>query len=370
VLRRTRILILIPRLHAGGAEQVMTLVARGLSKEKYDVHLALVMSADAGATAMPPSVTTHALGAKRARKGAIPLLRLVWRLRPAVILSGAPEISFLVLLLRQFFPPNTRILVRQNGTVSAALSMGGVARYTHLLYRLLYPRADRIICQSRAMAEDLVRELAIRSEKIVVLPNPVDFDGVRSAVTEASVWSGPGPHLLAVGRLSWEKGFDMLLEAMAAVRERFPRADLIIAGAGREEMELKDLCGKLGLERTVRFVGRVDRPYVFFPGATLFVLSSRYEGMPNVLLEAAAAGLPLAATPASGGIVELLRGRPGTWLAKAISADALAEALMSALEFLHPGERFCHAFFVSEAGQVAQTHGNQAEDLPQAGTSA
>jgi glycosyltransferase involved in cell wall biosynthesis len=115
------------------------------------------------------------LGPGRARAATLRLLRLVWRLRPDVILSSAPEISFLALLLRPFFPARTRVLVRQNGTVSAGLAHGGVPRYTRLLYRLLYRRADRVICQSRAMAEDLTRETGVRDEQIVVLPNPVDL---------------------------------------------------------------------------------------------------------------------------------------------------------------------------------------------------
>jgi glycosyltransferase involved in cell wall biosynthesis len=350
--QRTRILLLIPRLGGGGAQQVMALLARGLSQEKYEVHLGLVTQADAAAASLPPWVTVHALGARRARAGAFPLLRLVWRLRPDVVLSGAPEVSFLVLLLRPIFPPKISVLVRQNGTVSAALAFGGLPRYTRWLYRVLYRHADRVICQSRAMAEDLAQELGIGQEQIAVLPNPVDLEGIRRAEDAPSAWSGAGPHLLAVGRLAPEKGFDLLLEALATVRERFPSADLIIAGSGREEAALKSQCRSLGLEDAVRFAGHVDCPYAFFPGATLFVLSSRYEGMPNALLEAAAAGLPVVALPASGGVANLLRERPGTWLAPEISSEALAAALLAALEAIRPGERFCHAFFPCSTAEI------------------
>ncbi len=256
-------------------------------------------------------MTVHALGAGRARAATLRLLLLVWRLRPKVILSGAAEISFLALLLRPFFPPGTRVLVRQNGTVSAALAHGGVPRYTRLLYRLLYRRADRVICQSRAMAEDLARETGVHSEQIVVLPNPVDLEGILAERDAPSAWSGPGPHLLAVGRLSREKGFDLLIEALASLRGRFPVADLILVGSGREEMALKALCRSLKMVLRSDLWNRSDTPYAFFREATLFVLPSRYEGMPNALLEAAAAGLPLVSTPASGGVVDLLSGRPG-----------------------------------------------------------
>jgi glycosyltransferase involved in cell wall biosynthesis len=205
---------------------------------------------------------------------------------------------------------------------------------------LLYRHADRIICQTRSMAADLSSELGIQKKQIVVLPNPVDLDGIRAAGSAPDQWSGTGPHLLAVGRLAKEKGFDLLLQALATVRERFPQADLIIAGKGPEEAALRAQCRSLGLESAVQFPGYVDRPYLFYPGASLFVLSSRQEGLPNALLEAIAAGLPIVALPASGGVVDLLRGRPGAWLAPQISATALATEFFGALDTLDPGQRF------------------------------
>lgn len=338
--QRLRVLLLIPHLGGGGAEQVTALLARGLSREKYDLHLGLITQSNATAAAPPPGVAVHALGAVRIRSGAFRLLRLVRQLKPDVILSGMAHLNFMVLLLRPFFPSSTRVLVRQNGTVSSALAYGSLPRYTRLLYRLLYRHADRVICQSSAMAADLAGQLELGAEKIAVLPNPVDLEGIRHgmqiAKTGPNHWNGPGPHLLAVGRLSHEKGFDLLIEALATVRRRFPRADLLIAGAGAEESDLKAQCAQLGLNSAVRFAGHLANPYACFPGATLFALSSRHEGMPNALLEAAAAGLPIVALPSSGGVVDLLTNRPGAWLASEISAAALAESLLAALRALHP----------------------------------
>jgi glycosyltransferase involved in cell wall biosynthesis len=355
--RRTKILLLLSHLGGGGAEHVMALLARGLSQEKYEVHLGLVSQADKRGEFIPPWVSVHALGAVRARAAAFPLLCLIWRLRPWVVLSGATEVSFLVLMLRPLFPPKIAVLVRQNATVSSVLAFGSLPRFARVLYRLLYRHSDRVICQSRAMAKDLAQVAGIGEGQIVVLPNPVDLDGIRAAMKApvARIGSGPqlpGPKLLAIGRLSREKGFDLLLEAMPAVRERFPEVNLILAGAGNEEDSLRSLCDEFGLNAAVHFAGYVDRPYTLFSEATLFVLPSRHEGMPNALLEAAAAGLPLVATPASGGVVDLLRGRPGAWLAAEISAQALAEAIVAALDAIQPGERFRHEFFHSSTAAV------------------
>jgi glycosyltransferase involved in cell wall biosynthesis len=343
-----RVLVLVPHLGGGGAERVAALVAGGLSKDKYEVHLGLVTQVNQDFESLPPPVTVHALGARRVRSGAIPLLRLIRRIKPDVILSGAAHLNFLVLLLRPLFPRKTRVLIRQDATVSSVLAFGGVPWYTPLLYRLLYRRADHIICQSRAMADDLARELRLQKERIVVLPNPVDLEAIRTAGgasgQQPACWLGPGPHLLAVGRLAREKGFDLMLEALVTVRERFPRADAIIAGAGPEEAALRAQCRSLDLEGAVQLPGYVKRPYIFYAGASLFVLPSRYEGMPNALLEAAAGGLPIVATPASGGIVDLLHNRQKAWLAPEVSAASLAATLLKALNDLNSGQRFHRSF--------------------------
>jgi glycosyltransferase involved in cell wall biosynthesis len=341
-------LLLIPHLGGGGAERVAALLARGLTAKKYEMHLGLITQTTTS-EALPASVHLHALGARRVRAGAFRLLRLIWQLKPALILSGMAHLNFLVLLLRPLFPLGMRVLVRQNGTVSATSALGGAPSYTRLLYRLLYRRADRVICQTQSMAEDLARELGVPENRLAVLPNPVDVEEIRTSIglnpaPQTSFNPGPGPHLLAVGRLAREKGFDLLLKAMVIVRREFPEASLQIAGEGPEEAALKALSHALGLDATVHFAGHIDRPWTLFPTATLFVLSSRHEGLPNALLEAAAGGLPIVALPAFGGLANLLRDQPGVWLASTLSEDALAASLLSALRTLRPGERFVHPF--------------------------
>ncbi|MGD0096616.1 MAG: glycosyltransferase [Terracidiphilus sp.] len=343
--RQRRVLLLIPHLGGGGAERVMELLARRLDAEKYELHLGVITQSESDCEALPPWVQLHALGVPRVRAAAIPLLRLIRQLRPDLVLSGMFHLNFLVLLLRPFLPGRTRVLVRQNGTVSSALADGRLPWYTRTLYRLLYPGADWVICQTRSMADDLARELGLRQSQLVALPNPVDLEEIRRSIGDHSeLQTGSGLHLLAVGRLAREKGFDLLLQALASVRKQFPGVGLLIAGIGPEEAALRAQCRGLGLDSVVHFAGQVDRPWASSADAALFVLPSRQEGMPNTLLEAAAAGLPIVALPASGGVMELLRDQPGVWLAPEISAEALANSLLAALQGLRPGQRFAHSF--------------------------
>ena len=320
-------------------------MAQNLCSEKYDLHLGLITQSSVQPGNLPPAVTVHCLGATRVRTAALPLFRLIRRLRPQIILSGMFHLNFLVLLLRPLFPRPVQVFVRQNGTVSASLSFGDLPAYTRLLYRLLYRRADRILCQSNAMATDLILHTGVLPKRVSVLPNPVDVEQIRSSVRQGnSLFAGPGPHLLAVGRLSTEKGFDLLLRAFATLRLHLPTADLVIAGTGPEESPLKKLSRALNLEPAVLFAGYIPDPSDYFPGATAFVLPSRHEGLPNALLEAASAGLPIIALPASGGLTDLLADQPGAWLAPEICAESLAATLLIALQQLSPNQRFDHHF--------------------------
>src|ERR1035437_3998045 len=242
--QRPIVLLLIPHLGGGGAERVTELLARGLSAAKYEVHLGLITQATPGQEPLPPWVHFHGLGAKRVRTSAFRLLRLIHQLQPDVVLSSMAHLNFLVLLLRPFFPRKTRVLVRQNGTVTHEID-GRPASCTRLLYRLLYPRADRIVCQTWSMQSEMA-ELLGTTNHLRILPNPMDIDAIRAAPRPTPVQSsGPGPHLLAVGRLSAEIGFDFLLEAFKSVLTRFLTADLTILGTGPDEYALKSLCQRL-----------------------------------------------------------------------------------------------------------------------------
>lgn len=335
-----RVLFLIPHLGGGGAERVIAHLAGGLPASRYEIHLGLITQGGVPASSLPANVTVHALGASRVRAAAVPLFRLMWRLKPDLVFSGIFHLNFLVLLLRPLLPGVTRYVIRQNGHTAQETE---TSAWTRLLYRILYPRAEIIVCQSEAMAGEM-KALLGGTDKLRVLPNPVDCDLFSAAENANSLWDGPGPNLLAIGRLTHSKGFDLLLPAFTEVLRQFPAANLTILGRGPEEAALKALAHKLGIDLLVHFAGYVEEPQKWFPGATAFVLSSRYEAMSNAMLEAAAAGLPIVATPALGGVETLLRGRSGTWVAREVSASALAQSLCAALASLGPAERVQHAW--------------------------
>ena len=175
-----------------------------------------------------------------------------------------------------------------------------------------------------------------------VLPNPVDGAKIRAAA--AGEAGSDEIRLLAAGRLSREKGFDLLVEAFAGIAGRWPGARLRILGEGPERGALERQIGGLGLGVRVSLSGALDELWPEFAGVRAFVLASRADALPNALLEAAAAGLPIVATPASEGLSRLVAGRDGVWMAAEVSAMALEAALEECLGATETGSRFPHEF--------------------------
>ena len=381
--QRTKLLLLIPHLGGGGAEQVTAKLARDLDPNRFEIHLCLITSDGLGATDPPPWVTLHRFRLKRVRHAWLKLIRLIRAEQPHVVLSNMAHLNFLLLAIKPFLPRQTRILIRQNAPASAVAKTW----LSRLAYRHLYPLADTILCQSQAMARDLEDAFAIPRHKLKVLVNPIDKLDIATLDTaiatnsrqissaEADRTSAPSayppindtptndpptnawPRILTVARLSPEKGIDLLLNALPEIRRRYPSMCLEILGAGPEEASLRKLALALNLEDAVYFRGYIEHPSRHYPNATLFALPSRQEGMPNALLEAAAAGLPLVATPCSEGLSDLLRGAPGTWISATISANSLAETILCALatlpNCLTSPRRFQHDFLTPFESKTA-----------------
>jgi glycosyltransferase involved in cell wall biosynthesis len=355
MIQRTRVLFLIPHLGGGGAEQVTAQLVRHLNPERFEVHLGLITLDRPGAKPPPAWVKVHRLQVKRVRQSWSKLIRLIRSERPDVVLSNMAHLNFLLLLIKPLLPKQIRILVRQNTTASSAATTW----LSRLPYCFLYPCADTILCQSEAMARDFENNFAIPRNKLRVLANPIEAihtcrlqsnsmhpRSPRALLQESS--GIPWPRLIAVARLAPEKGIDLLIQAMPAIKRQYPNVRLEILGAGPEQTALRNSARKLKLEGSVDFCGFVENPSDHYAHASLFVLPSRYEGMPNALLEAAAAGLPLVATPCSEGLSDLLEKSPGTWLAASISVESLAQTVLLALSTLSDSssnpQRFDHAF--------------------------
>jgi len=313
-MRRKRILFTLTDLGGGGAERVVVTLLRHLSRDEFDLHLALVRKRGRFLADVPSDIPVHDLKAERVRNAGPAIVSLAREIRPDVIFSTLSYMNNYLLLLRPLLPGGTRIIVREGITVSSAIKTWKMPWAWPLLFRILYRWADCIICQCKHMGDDLVENFNIPRDKIAIIYNPVDVDLIRALADQGqSPFSdhGHGPHVVAAGRLSYQKGFDLLIEAFPALLDEYPEAHLWILGDdtsadGQVERDLLALCRRLAIDGRVHLTGFQDNPYPYFKHADLFALSSRYEGLPNVLLEAMACGCPTVALDRPGGTREIM----------------------------------------------------------------
>jgi len=321
-----RILFALPGLHGGGAERVVVTVLRHLDRRRFEPHLVLADAAGPYLGEVPPDVPVHGLGAPRLRRALPALVRAVWRLQPAAVASTQGYMNFALLLVRPLLPP-TRLVVRE---VIGERYLEN-SRHRDLLYRYYLRRvrsADRIVTQSDGASREIAARVAARPGQVIRIYNPVDVARVSAEARSGDrPYAGPGPHVVAAGRLEAQKGFDLLLDAFARVRGRSPGATLTILGEGPDRQALAARAERLGLGAAVCFAGFQPRPYRYFGAADVFVLSSRYEGLPNVILEALAAGCPVIACACSDGVREVVRDGLNGLLIPPEDLDALALAL-------------------------------------------
>jgi glycosyltransferase involved in cell wall biosynthesis len=199
--------------------------------------------------------------------------------------------------------------------------------------RMGYGAADVIIATSQGVADDLTRTFGVDPSRIRVVANPVDLDRVRAAVAEPVDESlfprGDGPLIIAAGRLAEAKNYPLLIDAVAAVRERMP-VRLAILGQGEFEPAMRQHIERLGLSDAVALLGFRANPWKFIAQADVFALTSRYEGFGNVLIEAMACGVPVVAT-ASPGTRDIITNAVDGVLVESHTPAAVADALTAVL---------------------------------------
>lgn len=266
-----------------------------------------------------------------------PLARYLRRWSPDGLLAAKDRVARAAVIAKSLSGARTRLVLRLGTNLSASLrnrSLGTkVLRY--LPSRILYPRAEAIVAVSRGVAQDTSTITGIPLEGIRTIANPVITARLFSLALESAdhPWIGQGkpPLLVAAGRLTQQKDFFTLIQALAQVRKQ-REARLIILGEGRLRPALERRIAELNLEACVDLPGFVSNPYPFLAAADLFVLSSAWEGSPNVLTEALALGRPVVATDCPSGPREILQDGVIAPLVPVGDARAMAQAVLQVLK--------------------------------------
>jgi glycosyltransferase involved in cell wall biosynthesis len=268
---------------------------------------------------------------------ALALYRYIRDAAPVSVMSFLNHQNLVLLLVAPFVKGHTRMIVnvRNHITTSARRGKSSWMRSVPRIMRRFFPRADLVVAPSRGVAEDIHRITAIPFEKISVVNNPVFRPEILelAAADPGHPWlDDPGvPLVIAAGKLKAQKDFETLLRAFAIVHSR-RRSRLMILGRGPDRQMLLDLASELGIAGDFELPGHVKNPYAYFRRAGVFVLSSAWEGLPNVLIEAMACGCPVVSTDCPSGPSEILDGGRVGRLVPVGDAQRMAEAISATLD--------------------------------------
>jgi glycosyltransferase involved in cell wall biosynthesis len=348
----------------GGAERMMVSLARGFAERGHRVDLVLGTARGAFLDDVPDTVRIVELGRHSVLRavptflrdprsalklapafrgvfphwvlGCIPdLARYLSRERPDAMLSALNYSNIAALWARRFADAPTRLVVSERNTLTHRAQVRRRNLELPALTAAFYPWADAIAAVSEGVADDLASASGISRDRITTTYNPVVGPEIEQDAKQAldDPWFGDDavPVILAAGKLKKQKGFETLVEAFGALRERH-KARLVILGEGDLREALLEQAEQAGVSSDLALPGFVDNPFRYMARASLFVLSSRWEGLPGVLIQAMACGCPVVSTDCPSGPHEILAGGRYGELVPVDDPKALADAMERRLD--------------------------------------
>ena len=335
-----RIALFMPSLAGGGAEKVMLNLGRGMLARGIEVDLVLVSAEGPYLADVPQGINLVDLRARRVLTSLPGLMEYLKERRPKVLLSAQNHANIIALWARRLSGSSARVAVSEH--ISLGESARNASRWRDRIMpyavKRFYPWSDDIIAVSRGVAEDLAGIIGLPDHKIHTIYNPVVtpelLEKAEENINHPWFVSDKPPVILGAGRLDRQKDFPTLIRAFAKLRERVP-AKLVILGEGPKRTELQSLIRSLGLEDEVDLPGFVNNPYAYMAKAGVFALSSAWEGLATVIIEALACGLPVVSTDCKSGPNEILENGKYGCLVPVGNSQGMANALYDVLAAPH-----------------------------------
>jgi glycosyltransferase involved in cell wall biosynthesis len=331
-----RVALLLPTLSGGGAERVTLNLAIGFLARGYAVDVVVRHLVGDLVDQVPSGAERVDLRARRAPVTVAALARYLRRVRPQALLGALPHTNVLAVVAAGLAGYRGRLVLAEHNQLNPDGRLTPTQRILLTSMRATYPRADRIIAVSHGVKDSLATTAHIPPDHIEVIYNPVitpELQRATHTTPDHPYHHGPDPVILGIGRLTRQKNFPNLIRAFAQVLQRRP-AKLLILGEGEERPTLTHLIHTLDLHDHIDLPGFVPNPHAHLKAAHLFALSSDWEGLPTVLIEALAAGTPIVSTDCPSGPREILDdGRHGQ-LVPTNDPTALAQAILHTLQ--HP----------------------------------
>lgn len=343
--KKIKLLFFTSYLGGGGAEKVMVNLMNNLDRSKFDVSLVLSEKKGVHLNKVSKDVKINSLIKVNSLKNRmLPVLFFIYLKRfynfIKVIRSEKPDVVVspsnmpnLMSIFAKLFVRKIKVIICVHCYLSIALKEDNFL--TRMMPKFFYSKADKIISVSKESAEDIDNNFGVPRNKIITIYNPHDLENIYELKDEEicdDFFKNNNPKIISVGSLIIRKGYKYLINAFKLVRKRGINADLIILGEGIEKANLENLSRNLGLENHVIFAGFKKNPYKYMRNSSVFVLSSLYEGLPNVIIEAMACGVPVVSTRCPSGPEEIITDGVNGLLVPVKDEKALANAIIDLLK--------------------------------------
>ena len=345
---KKKILFLIPTLKVGGAERMIQRIIFGLCQTWDCSVVYLDQEQSVEKIDFPSNVTLIKLPVKKTRYAHFSVLKVIKNMRPDIVFSSWSRSNLLLLSIKWFLPKKTNIVIREPNLPSFSLPVFQQRKIYELLYKILYRKANLIICQSKQMKLELITFFTVPESKLHIIHNMLPIADIQAKADEGNleidVYSSD---VIACGRLEYQKGFDILIESFVDVIKLNPSARLIIFGEGKERNNLETTIDKFGLQGSVLMPGSIKNPFKYMKRCGVYVSSSRWEGLPNAVLEAMACGANIVASDCPGATNEIIKHGKNGWLVSVNDTNGLSKGINNVFS----GEWYLNTISIRESAK-------------------
>lgn len=301
------ILFVLPKLGGGGAEKVVLTLLNNLDRKKFKPHLVIFDDSGNYMSNLSPDVIVKVIKTRFNMKKYFDILFYIRKLNPDIVFSTMRTTSTILSILKIFFPKKSKLIIRENNTPSVSIQESRFTFIWGYIYRKILKKSKIIICQSNFMKKDFIDNFSYSGDNLVKIYNPVDIVAIEKILKDSdSPYSSKYKNIVFVGKMTKQKGIDILLNSFAEFTSPDSSLRLWLLGNGIMADKYKELANNLGIGKRVKFIGEVNNPYKWIKYADLFVLPSRYEGLPNVVLEAIVCNCPIVTSDHPGGTKEIM----------------------------------------------------------------
>lgn len=335
---KKKILFFIPQLVGGGAERVTMNIIKLLDKNIFEVHLVVTTLEGSRYKDIPNGVVLHDLKISKTILSIFQLRKIIQKLNPDLLFSSLlrGHIAIRLALFGMFDKPFT--ILRSPNSPKLLLKYNQLGKIQKILLENAYKNAELIIAQTPEMRDEIIKYHEINTEKVKVFLNPIDVETIDDKIKDVeNPFDLNTINIVAAGRITYQKGFDVLIKSFKKVIEKDNTYRLYIIGEediiGKQGVEeeidkLKKIIYELKLEKHVQFLGYQENPYKYFYFSDLYVLSSRWEGLPNTVLENLYLHKPVIATKCIPFMDELVQEGQNGYLVDVEDEDSLSNAIL------------------------------------------